>query len=176
MNKEKKLLNGHFYHTKERYVIVAILLGSISLSLISRYVGSQNAARAVEQLAAEEITPLAGQEVVPQPTPEPVRYIVGEASYYSENGCLGCSPTLTMANGETFKDENLTVALLPSDYKQLKNKKVLIINNDNYHSVEAKVTDTGGFGKYNRVADLSKGTKEALKCRDLCNVTIREAE
>ena len=38
----------------------------------------------------------------------------GNASYYSVAGCLGCSPTLTMANGERLNDKKLTLALMPT--------------------------------------------------------------
>lgn len=100
--------------------------------------------------------------------------ISGEASYYSESGCLGCSKTLTMANGERLDDDLATVALTPPTVRNFKllNKYVTIINEKTQRLVVAKVTDTGGFGKYNRVADLSVAVKEALGCSSLCRVVI----
>lgn len=105
---------------------------------------------------------------------EPVNSVSGEASYYSRAGCLGCSPTLTMANGEVLDDSRHTLALTPelvAQYKLL-NDIVEVKNLDTGEVVKAKVTDTGGFAKYNRVADLSVATKDAISCKSLCNVLI----
>ena len=98
--------------------------------------------------------------------------ITGIASYYSTTGCLGCSPTLTMANGETLDDNKLTIALPPELVKNNLNKFAGVINIKNHKWVIVKITDTGGFAKYNRVADLSLATKKQLNCEDLCNVII----
>lgn len=117
---------------------------------------------------AQEATPAATLEA----TPEPEAILQGEASYYSREGCLGCSPTLTMANGEELDDSRYTVALTPELFKQYKNKIVLIENLSTGDKVAAQVTDSGGFAKYNRVADLSLATKQGLNCSDLCNVKI----
>jgi rare lipoprotein A (peptidoglycan hydrolase) len=92
----------------------------------------------------------------------------GVASYYSEDGCIGCSPTLTMANGKRFDENAMTLAFnrLPLG------SRVLVTNGVTGSSVEAEVTDTGGFEKLGRIADLSKGLKEAIGCGDLCQVKI----
>jgi rare lipoprotein A (peptidoglycan hydrolase) len=102
-------------------------------------------------------------------------FIEGEASYYSREGCLGCSENLTMANGQPLDDTMRTVALTPEIVRarKLLNKTVTIINSANGKQTTAKVTDTGGFGKYNRVADLSVATKDAIGCASLCQVTIQ---
>ena len=116
------------------------------------------------------------EEVTTKPTPsvvEQIKDLKGIASYYSETGCLGCSPTLTMANGQRLDDDKYTIALLPKDYRKFRNVVVTVINPKTGLEVNAKVTDTGGFGKYNRIADLSKATKEAIGCNDLCNVIIK---
>lgn len=109
------------------------------------------------------------------PTPEPVsNFVTGEASYYSETGCLGCNSELKMANGERLDDTVQTVALTPetvSKYKLL-NDTVTIINLTTGQSTKARVTDTGGFGKYGRVADLSLATKNAIDCQNLCQVKV----
>lgn len=138
--------------------------------------------------AIELISPLASESAQPteEATPsgsiieevkaaEPVEKVLrGEASYYSEAGCLGCSPTLTMANGERLDDDQYTVALTPETVKQHKllNDMVRIYNPTTDRTVIAKVTDTGGFAKYNRIADLSVATKEALSCADICEIEI----
>lgn len=96
----------------------------------------------------------------------------GIASFYSVAGCLGCSPTLTMANGERLNDSKMTIALPPAEYRKYKNKFLIIRNLKKGKEVKAKVTDSGGFAKYNRVADLSLATKKAIECSDLCKVEI----
>lgn len=98
----------------------------------------------------------------------------GYASYYSRVGCLGCSESLIMANGMPLDDTKLTVALPRRvvDKYGLMNKYVGIINLKTFDSVIVQVTDTGGFEKYNRVADLSVATKEALNCQSICKIYI----
>ena len=98
----------------------------------------------------------------------------GQASVYTEAGCLGCDPELIMANGEKLDDKKLTIAMLPEVVNQHKllNDKVRITNQTNGLFVEARVTDTGGFGKYNRIADLNKATAEAINCKGLCQVKV----
>jgi hypothetical protein len=98
----------------------------------------------------------------------------GKASYYSREGCLGCSKTLTMANGETLDDGRLTLAMTPEDVRKYKllNTSVTVQNVKTKAQVVAKVTDTGGFSRYRRIADLSVATKQAIGCADLCDVEI----
>jgi rare lipoprotein A (peptidoglycan hydrolase) len=100
--------------------------------------------------------------------------VVGIASFYSENGCIGCDEDLIMANGDRLKDDKFTIAMLPDTVKQNKllNTIVKVTNNKNGKSIYALVSDTGGFGKLNRIADLSKATKDFIECSDLCYVTI----
>ena len=95
---------------------------------------------------------------------------LGTASYYSESGCVGCSPTLTMANGERFNENSLTVAFNKLPLGSL----VRVTNLTNEQAVTAKVTDTGGFESLGRIIDLSKGTKEVINCSDLCQVRVEE--
>jgi len=98
----------------------------------------------------------------------------GTASYYSRAGCLGCNKNFTMANGQRLDDQRLTLAMTPfavRTYKLL-NKKVTIRNRRTGASVVATVTDTGGFARYRRIADLSVATKLAIKCGGLCEVEI----
>lgn len=100
--------------------------------------------------------------------------LTGNASNYSTTGCLGCSKGLVMANGETLDDSRLTIALSPETVRKydLMGKFVGIINLSNTKSVIAQVTDTGGFSKYNRIADLGKAVKDELECKSLCSVII----
>lgn len=98
------------------------------------------------------------------------KHWVGQASVYTEEGCLGCSATLTMANGETFTNEKVIVAF----NKLPLNTRVKIINLANNLFVEARVTDRGGFEKYNRIVDLGKATADAINCKGLCQVKVEE--
>lgn len=102
------------------------------------------------------------------------RYLRGIASHYNSAGCIGCSKDLIMANGEKLVDAAYTVALTPDVVRRYKllNQFVTVRNMVNGKSVQAKVTDTGGFAKYNRVADLTDGTRDAIGCTGLCEITI----
>lgn len=96
----------------------------------------------------------------------------GTASYYSEAGCVGCSATLTMANGNRFNEMAMTLAF---------NKVPLgtMVKVRNQYSNDwkiAEVTDRGGFEDLGRIADLSLGLKEAINCTDLCLVEISLVE
>lgn len=100
--------------------------------------------------------------------------ITGYSSNYSEKGCLGCSKSLTMANGERLNDNKATVALTPYLVKKynLMNKYIGIINKKNLKWTIAKVTDTGGFAKYNRIADLTPLVTKALECQNNCFIEL----
>lgn len=119
---------------------------------------------------SDDLTPI--KEEIKEETKEevsnPDNKLTGEASYYTVDGCLGCNPQRIMANGEKLDDTRKTIAcnLLPL------NTKVLVKNKENGLSTEAVVTDRGGFGKYGRVADLSKAVKEEIGCGGLCEVEI----
>jgi len=92
----------------------------------------------------------------------------GVASYYSRAGCIGCSPTLTMANGEPLDDHKKTIAF----NKLPLGTKVRVMNLDNYMTTTATITDTGGFERLGRIADLTIATRDALNCGGLCRVKI----
>jgi len=94
---------------------------------------------------------------------------IGKVSYYSKDGCLGCSANQTMANGQIFDENAMTLAhnRIPL------NTKVKVINQDNGLFAYATVTDRGGFEKYGRIADLSKGLYEAIGAKtDVSNIQI----
>lgn len=85
----------------------------------------------------------------------------GKVSYYSHDGCIGCSPNQTMANGQPFDENAMTLAHngIPL------NTMVEVKNLDNGKTITAKVTDRHGAdnAKYGyRIADLSKGLYLAL--------------
>lgn len=111
---------------------------------------------------------------------KPSAILQGKASVYSEAGCLGCSTTLTMANGEKLDDDRATLAL-PCSYdingrcslSLALGTKVRIVS-ETGRAVVATVTDSGGFKKYGRVADLSLATAKAIGCHGLCNVRIEK--
>lgn len=93
----------------------------------------------------------------------------GKVSHYSRAGCLGCSANLTMANGETLDDERLTIAF----NKLPMNTQVRLTNLDNGKSVIATVTDTGGFEKLGRIADLVPAVARELETKtDVSDVLI----
>ena len=120
-----------------------------------------------------EIKKIITPTIAPKPTEKPTprsqgQMIRGIASYYSVAGCLGCSPSLTMANGEPLDDSRLTLAYNHAPM----NTVVTIRNVRNNRTVQATITDTGGFGPLGRIADLSVATKNAIECSSLCEVEI----
>lgn len=122
--------------------------------------------------------------IVPIPTPVPTpaknrlksqylqkRTWTGKVSHYSREGCLGCSPTLTMANGQPLDDNALTIAF---NYLPL-GSRVKLTNLDNGKSIVAEVTDTGGFTGLGRIADLTPKVASALASKtDVSNILIEE--
>jgi len=94
----------------------------------------------------------------------------GIASYYSRSGCLGCSKTLTMANGQPLNDNAFTVAFnrLPLG------SKVRVINAKTMMLVYATVTDRGGFERLGRIIDITPAVKDQINCDDLCSVIVEE--
>lgn len=97
---------------------------------------------------------------------------IGEASYYSTDRCLGCHPDMIMANGEKLDDAKLTMALTPTNYRKYKNANLKVENIANGKTTIVRVTDSGGFAKYGRIADLSLEAKNSLGCGDLCQIKI----
>lgn len=107
-------------------------------------------------------------------TPVYAGKLQGTASYYSYQGCLGCNEGRIMKNGERLDDTKYTIALTPFHVRkyQLLNKMVTVINLQNNKAHVVKVTDTGGFAKYHRIADLGLVVKQSIECSDLCTVMI----
>lgn len=98
----------------------------------------------------------------------------GKASYYT-NASSDPRWGGIMKNGEKFDENKMTMAVRPEDYKALKNKEVIVHSNDSDRDVVVRVTDTGGFKKYNRTGDLSLGAFKKLGLdpkRGVSNVEI----
>jgi rare lipoprotein A (peptidoglycan hydrolase) len=88
----------------------------------------------------------------------------GEASYYSRSGCLGCGPSLTMANGGPLDDKALTMAI-GADKKHLVGRTATVTNLATGQAADILITDTGGFHQERygrRVADLTVAAKQAI--------------
>ena len=94
----------------------------------------------------------------------------GTASYYSIDGCVGCNDRRIMANGVRLDDNIATVAF----NKLPLGSTVRIRNLKNDMIVTVEVTDTGGFERLGRIADLSLKTKRMINCEDLCLVEVAE--
>jgi len=148
---------------------VLLLFGSMTISAIL-WVGGELA-----QPPQVPISPL-GTMVVPLPTPTPTPQppkptkppVNGLASYYSREGCIGCSKDLRMANGEPLDDNRLTIAY---NYGKL-NSVVVITNTKTGKKVTATVTDRGGFERHGKIADLSVATRDALGCGHVCSIEL----
>lgn len=134
----------------------------------------------------EVISPLADthsmqlvQEVYALEEPKETVLLEGIVSHYSNAGCLKCSESRTMANGQIFDENAMTLAVGIVEWHEVNgvtygtpaiplNTKVLVRNLDNGKEVIATVTDTGGFNteKYGfRIADLSLGLANALEAK-----------
>lgn len=90
--------------------------------------------------------------------------LIGEASYYSRAGCLGCNANRTMANGQPLDDNALTMAI-GANLRHLVGRRARVTNLSTNMSINVAITDTGGFyqAKYgSRVADLTIATKQAI--------------
>lgn len=91
----------------------------------------------------------------------------GVASWYGER-----FHNKRTASGEIFNMNAMTCA--SSTHKM--GTKLLVTNKANGKSVVVKVNDTGGFKKYGRTLDLSKGafSKIANTKKGLIDVTIKK--
>lgn len=91
------------------------------------------------------------------------RSFVGKASYYTFDGCLGCNSERITTSGDVLDDSKLTLAI-PAQWRDVipMGTMVRITNLDNNKSVIAKVNDTGGFYKYDRIADVSLAVRNSI--------------
>lgn len=100
----------------------------------------------------------------------------GKVSYYTLDGCLGCREDRLTASGEVLDDEKFTLAIPAEWRKDLPmGTMVEVVNTHTGKSVIAKINDTGGFLKYDRIADLSLATCKAIDCKtDSTIIEIKE--
>lgn len=152
-------------------LIVAGLLGLIAGSVltISLWRARNTPLTSPEPPERTEESQVVVDVLVSEPAPTPKKWR-GIASYYSRSGCLGCSPSLTMANGQPLDDKGLTVAFnrLPLG------SKVRITNAKSMMTVVATVTDTGGFERLGRIIDVTSRVRDSINCSDLCDVIVEE--
>jgi len=153
---------------------IEIVLVGVGLCLGGLQVAREREPMAqVAQAETVEVTPTPTATPTPTPTIAPLT-VRGQASYYWTGGCLGCNDGLIMANGEKLDDNKATIALVPETVRKYKllNKQVTIKNTETGATTTAIVTDTGGFARHGRVADLSRKTRDNLGCGGLCDVEI----
>jgi hypothetical protein len=168
------------YVSKDKFAgfntLLVFLLGTLLVYLGGCYNNQHSAASEASEV--QSIRPTANDN--PDPEPELTILYTGKISYYSHDGCLGCGEEQRMGNGEFFDENAMTLAVPCEDIISGKYKYgtvVKITNQDNYMQEEATITDCGGFSKYNRVADLSKGLYEALEAKtDKTEVVIYTRE
>lgn len=142
--------------------------------------GTARADKMISPLPENYIPVTPTPTAIPTPTvePTPTPMYEGKVSYYSHAGCLGCSDNQVMGNGELFDEEAMTIAIPCEDIRGRKhryNTQVLVRNVDTGEAVQARITDCGGFSKYNRVADVSKGIYTLLGIKtDRTNIRIEK--
>lgn len=110
----------------------------------------------------------------------PKKTISGNASTYSEQGCLGCDKDRIMANGQPLDDDRRTVAIACRyDNGRCRlafglGTEVKIINAKTGVAAVATATDTFG-GIHGRIADLSLATAQAVGCTGTpCAINITQ--
>ncbi len=160
---------------KRRFDYVSLLIGLGAVILMGRgiwsFIPERKPVKIISPVPEATPTPTFTPTSTPTPSPTPVkRPTSGKASYYSVAGCLGCRSDLKMANGEVFDDTKYTLA-----HNQIPlNTMVEVINKRNGKKAVAKVTDRGGFNKYNRIADLSLALAQAIDLKtdvDILTIT-----
>ncbi len=73
-----------------------------------------------------------------------------------------------MGNLEPFDENKMTLAVPCEKIRNGEieyNSRAIVTNLDNGLSTTAVITDCGGFSKYNRIADLSKGLATKLQTK-----------
>lgn len=158
-----------FFCTMERYLRQRYTKRSfLKVSALAAILLIKDAARLAEAAVPDPVVETESVDIVPvseRYTPSfrggeriCTRSWTGEATYYSHNGCVGCSPNQIMANGQKFRENEMTIAFMRCDL----NSWVWVENLDSGLGVLAQVTDRGGFEKYGILADLSKGVANKI--------------
>lgn len=173
LNRRQKYWVKH--NQKRIYFDLCILAGGLLGAYLGWYQIGPAVHKAMQPQPIISPCPASGCSVEPTNTPTPTatpmppkRPTTGKASYYSIEGCIGCHPDRIMANGERLDDNRLTIAY---NHAPL-NTPVKITNTINGKSVVATITDTGGFERHGKIADLSVATRDALGCGDVCHVAL----
>lgn len=156
-------------HIVEWKSIGALIAGILCGALVGIYVISRIQETLPEPVQILPELPTRAPTISPTPTPKQTG-TTGIASYYSRAGCIGCSPSLTMANGQELDDNALTVAYNRAPL----GTRIKVVNIANGQEVIARVTDTGGFEKIGRIIDLTIATRDAIGCSSLCKVEVIE--
>jgi 3D (Asp-Asp-Asp) domain-containing protein len=122
------------------------------------------------------VSPIPESKVVVKQVMAVEPYLEGIATWYGTgiDECLGCNPKRIMANGKLLNDSALTVACGVGGSCRMfpLGSKVKIINLGNMMTVDAIVTDTGGFTKYNRVLDVTKLVRDSLNMEGMAKVRV----
>ena len=157
------------------YILAALLIGLV--------LGCTYGVKTTYTESPEVIYPLI--ETTPTPTPTTpaqkpkisLKSWAGVASWYGTgpNECGGCKKYYDenglyylMSNGQRLDDGKKTIAFNRAPL----GSKVKILNLDNNFITEAVVTDTGGFEKLGKIADLSVATRNALNTKGNPRVKI----
>lgn len=167
INHHKALFNHWICLDKVAVYVVFILSFQISSIITWKYL-TKNYPIIVKckTVEVQDISPI----LVPTVTPTPKQW-TGKVSYYSKDGCIGCNELQITASGEVFDENANTLAF----NKLPLNTEVLVTNLNTGVSQVALVNDRGGFEKYNRIADLSKGLFQRLGAKtDVTNIKIEE--
>jgi hypothetical protein len=165
-------LKPRLFELTDYAIIVGLIFGFIFGVIFMQLQKPVNQIKPVQPIK-KIITPTILPTLTPTKAPaKPLQSNIwrGYVSHYSRAGCLGCSETLTMANGEPLDDNRPTIAFnwLPM------NTKVRITNTDNGKSMIVTVTDTGGFNSLNRVADLTPAVANYLETKTDQSLVIIE--
>jgi len=124
------------------------------------------------------ISPVPETKAIVRPVVAAEPYLEGMATWYGTgvDECLGCGINRIMANGKRLDDTALTVACgVGGSCKQFPLvSKVKIINLENMMTVEAEVTDIGGFSKFkdNRIIDVTKAVRDSLNMGGMAKVRV----
>jgi len=186
LKRVKNSLTGRYtYVSKDRFsgfntLILFIIAGAV-ISLLGNAINVQGSTRG----SIDEKSQL--PPVTTNPTPEPKVKILysGQVSYYSHEGCIGCGENQITGSGQPFDENSMTLAIPCEDVDLGYNStghikygtKVKVLNEDTLQQQDAVINDCGGFSKYNRVADLSKGLADSIGAKtDKSNIVIYRYE
>lgn len=148
--------------------VLGLLIGFFVVTFSSYHKGAY--VEEVYAKSSEMVKPVLEE----QQKDETVFVKTGFVSYYTVVGCLGCNARRITASGEILDDSKLTLAIPASWRKEIPmGTMVKLTNLDNGKEVIAKANDTGGFLKYDRIADLSLATCMAIDCKtDKSNIKL----